>query len=248
VQRVDLLLDNLGHGGDLTPAKVVSAMNKAATQDVREITVEPALSKLLHGGRAPSKRDAELLTLLDQWHRQGASVLGNANGQVIAPGAAIMDTAWPLLADSWASPVLGRKLTAELASFDPQFDGPLSGQQVNGQEKSWIAYLNKDLRTILGERVRGKYAVRYCGGGSLKRCRKLMWQAIDQAGRQLAARQGPNPSDWHSSATAERISFVPGVLTIPGTSQLYAMRYTNRPSGIQQVLSFYGHAPQDTGR
>jgi hypothetical protein len=26
------------------------------------------------------------------------------------------------------------------------------------------------------------------------------------------------------------------------------MRYANRPSGIQQVLSFFGHAPQDKGR
>ena len=28
----------------------------------------------------------------------------------------------------------------------------------------------------------------------------------------------------------------------------YKLAYTNRPSGIQQVLSFYGHAPQDRGR
>jgi hypothetical protein len=26
------------------------------------------------------------------------------------------------------------------------------------------------------------------------------------------------------------------------------MRYTNRPTGIQQVLSFSGHSPADTGR
>jgi hypothetical protein len=60
--------------------------------------------------------------------------------------------------------------------------------------------------------------------------------------------QGPNPAGRHSSATAERISFVPGLLTAPGTSAPFTMRYTDRPSGIQQVLSFYGHAPQDTGR
>ncbi len=34
-----------------------------------------------------------------------------------------------------------------------------------------------------------------------------------------------------------------------GTGVLpFTMRYTNRPSGIQQVLSFGGHAPADTGR
>ena len=248
-QRVDLLLANLGHGSDLTATRVVSAMNEAATQDVREVTVEPVLSKLLHGGRAPRARDAQMLALLDQWRRQGSSVLDRTgNGQVTAPGAAIMDTAWPLLTRAWASSVLGAKLTSELASFDSPFDGPLSGQSENGQEKSWIAYLNKDLRTIVGDPVRGKYAVRYCGAGNIRLCRRLMWGALDQAGRELAARQGPNPSDWHSSATAERISFVPGLLTSPGTSTPFTIAYTNRASGIQQILSFSGHARADTGR
>jgi hypothetical protein len=74
-----------------------------------------------------------------------------------------------------------------------------------------------------------------------------MWDALDQAG-ELAARQGPNPADWHSSATAERISFVAGLLTNPGTSTPFTIAYTNRPSGIQQILSFSGHARADTGR
>jgi hypothetical protein len=65
-----------------------------------------------------------------------------------------------------------------------------------------------------------------------------MWSAIDRTGQELAAQQGPNPSAWHSSATAEQIAFVPGLLP-------YKMAYTNRPSGIQQIMSFFGHAPGD---
>jgi hypothetical protein len=98
--------------------------------------------------------------------------------------------------------------------------------------------MDKDLRTILGQRVTGPFAVRYCGGGNIAKCRRLLWRAIDQAGNQLSRQQGSNPANWHSSATAERIKFVPGLLT-------YTMRYTNRPTGIQQVLSFFGHAPGD---
>jgi hypothetical protein len=101
--------------------------------------------------------------------------------------------------------------------------------------------MNKDLRSILGMPVRGRFSVRYCGGGNLKRCRRLLWSAIDRAGRELEAAQGPDPSRWRSSATAERISFTPGVLP-------FKMRYANRPSGIQQIVSFFGHAPADTGR
>ena len=240
LQRVDLLLHNLGTGSHLTPASLVSAMNAAATQDVREMTLEPVLSKLLHGGRAPSARDAKMLALLDAWHQHGGSRLDRTDpggvGKITDPGAAIMDTAWPLLANAWASSVLGRTLSAQLASFDSQYDLPPAGQYTG-----WHIYMYKDLRTLLGMPVRGKFAVRYCGAGDLTRCRTLLWQAIDRAGRQLVAAQGSNPSAWRSDATRERIKFVPGLLP-------FTMRYTNRPSGIQQVLSFTGHAPADTGR
>jgi acyl-homoserine lactone acylase PvdQ len=234
IQRVDLLLGNLGHGGNLTPARVTSAMNAAATQDVREITLEPLLSKMLRGGRAPNARDAQMLSLLDAWHRQGGSRLDRTgDGEITAPGAAIIDTAWPLIAKAWASAVLGPVLTQQFANLVSIYDQPPGGQYTG-----WHIYMQKDLRTMLGMPVRGKFAIRYCGGGSLKRCRSMLWNAIDRAGAKLAGTQGPNPADWHSSAKAEQIEFVPGILS-------YTMRYTNRPTGIQQVLSFGGHVPGD---
>ena len=234
VQRVDLLIDALGHGRRITPARMVSAMNEAATQDVREITLEPWLSRLLRGGHAPNARDAKMLALLDAWRRHGGSRLDRTgNGQITDPGAAIMDTAWPLLARAWARPVLGSALEDQLASFVNIYDQPPSGQYTG-----WHVWMQKDLRTILGERVRGRFAIRYCGAGRIARCRRMLWGAIDAAGNELAAKQGSNPAGWRSSATAEEIQFVPGLLT-------YRMRYTNRPTGIQQVLSFFGHAPGD---
>ncbi len=250
VQRVDLLIRNLGRGGDLTPAQMVSAMNEAATQDVREVTDEPVLSKLLHGGRAPNARDAQMLALLDRWRRQGSSLLDRTgNGQITAPGAAIMAAAWPLMTSAWASTVLGGRLAAELNSFNPSWQAP-----PNGQEKTWVEYLNKDLRTILGEHVRGRYAVRYCGGGKLKRCRRLMWGAINRAGNELQSQQGPNPADWHASATAQEIKFVPGLLPVhdvlhqpserdPADRQLLRARATgHRALGPGARAGRYGRA------
>jgi len=173
-------------------------------------------------------------SLLDAWHAHGGSRLDRTgSGRITDPGAAIMDTAWPLLANAWASAVLDPALRLDLASFVSIYNQPPGGQYAG-----WHIWMEKDLRTILGEKVRGKFAVRYCGGGNLAHCRALLWSALDQAGNQLAAQQGANPADWHSSATAEQITFVPGLLT-------YKMAYTNRPSGIQQVLSFGGHAPGD---
>ena len=46
------------------------------------------------------------------------------DGQITDPGAAIMDTAWPLLAQAWSSSVLGPKLSAQLASFVPVYEFP----------------------------------------------------------------------------------------------------------------------------
>ncbi len=237
MQRVDLLIRNLGTGRNLQPANLVAAMNEAATQDVREVTLEPTLSKVLHGGSAPNARDAEMLSLLDAWYRDGSSRLDRTDadgiGEITDPGAAIMDTAWPLLAQAWAKTVLGTALTNEFATLVSIYDAPPGGQYTG-----WHIYMEKDLRTILGEPVKGRYAVRYCGGGSLSLCRKLLWGAIDRAGDELQASQGPNPSAWRASATAERITFVPGLLP-------YTMRYANRPSGIQQIVSFSGHAAGD---
>jgi hypothetical protein len=239
VHRVQLLMRNLGNGGGVTPARVVSAMNEAATQDVAEMTVEPVLSKLLHGGRAPNARDAKMLALLDQWYRQGGSRLDRTgNGQITAPGAAILDAALPPLAMAWGRTVLGPQLEGDLARLVQIYQFPNNGEGTGGQETSWMSWIDKDLRTILGERVRGRFAIRYCGGGSLRRCRQLLWRALDRAGNQLSASQGANPANWHQSATAEQIIFVPGILP-------YKMAYTNRPTGIQQVLSFGGHAPGD---
>lgn len=234
IQRVDLLINNLGTGKHLTPAKVVSAMNAAATQDVREMTIEPVLAKVLAHAKAPNKRDARMLMLLNSWHRQGGSRLDRTgDGMITAPGAAIMDTAWPLLARAWASKVLGGALSTQLNSFINYYDQPPGGQYTG-----WHVWMYKDLRTILGENVKGKFALRYCGGGNLKVCAKQLWGAINKAGNELTKKQGSNPANWSSSATAEEISFVPGLLP-------YKMRYTNRPTGIQQVLSFSGHAPGD---
>jgi hypothetical protein len=95
-----------------------------------------------------------------------------------------------------------------------------------------LGQVEKDLRTVLGRKVRGELHLRYCGRGNLARCRADLWRAIDRAGAAVARRQGDDPAAWR--APARRLTFAPGVLQT-------TIRYTNRPSGIQQALSFSGH-------
>jgi acyl-homoserine lactone acylase PvdQ len=232
VGRVDLLnknLDRLESNGKWTLATVTSAMNAAATQDVRAIDTVPLLARLLDGSQPPNARDGQMLSLLKAWNAHGGSRLDrNGDGKIDDPGAAIMDSAWPSIANALLSPVLG-PLVNELNTLVPRFEQPPEGQY-----SGWYQYFDKDIRALLGDKVTDPFANHYCGAGSKAACQQAIWAALDAAGTTLAAKQGSNPTAWRSSATAERITFIPGILQT-------TMRYTNRPTGIQQVISFDGH-------
>ena len=227
--RVDLLNRNLHKRSKNSLTSVVAAMNAAATQDLRAIDVVPALNTALRGTTAPSARASQMLTLLRKWRDNGGSRLDrDDDGRIDDPGAAIMDAAWPLIADAVMSPILGPQLP-ELASLEPRFDQP-PGEQARG----WHSYVLKDLRDQFGPKSAAPFRVRYCGAGNAAACQVSLWAAIDAAGNALAAAQGNDPTAWRADATKERISFIPGLLKT-------TLRYTNRPTGIQQVISFKGH-------
>jgi hypothetical protein len=231
--RVDLLDRNLARlqqGGKWSLASVASAMNAAATQDVRAIDTVPLLVQLLQGTQPPNAQAGQMLSLLEAWRQHGGSRLDrDLDGKIDDPGAAVMDGAWPKIADAFMAPKLGPQLE-ELNTLFSRFSLPPGGQY-----DGWYQYFDRDIRGLLGQPVAQPFANRYCGNGSLAACRTAVWNAIAAAGADLTGSQGTsNPALWRSDATRERISFTPGLL--PTT-----LRYTNRPSGIQQVISFDRH-------
>jgi acyl-homoserine lactone acylase PvdQ len=232
-ERVDLLNKNLkrlqSNSGKWSLATVTSAMNAAATQDVRAIDTVPLLAKLLKGSTAPSDRDAEMLQLMIDWKNDGGSRLDlNNDGDIDAPGAAVMDGSWTNIANAFMKPRLGSQLD-ELNSLFSRFDLPPGGQY-----SGWYQYFDRDINSLLGNRVPSPFRNAYCGKGKLKKCQSDIWKAIDASGDEIAAEQGTDdPAAWRSDAVREQIHFSP----LP----LKTMRYTNRPSGIQQVISFDGH-------
>jgi acyl-homoserine lactone acylase PvdQ len=227
VQRVDLLTAAVAARRKHTPASLVAAMNEAATQDLRAVRVLPAIDRVLRTGPAPNARDAQMLSLLDAWREKGASRLDrDLDGKIDDPGAAIMDAAWPKLADAVLRPVLG-PLVDRLAQLMPPDDAPNPGG--SSYLSGWYGYVDRDLRSFFG----GKgFAIRFCGAGDLARCRADLWAALNAAGNELQAAQGPDPSAWRADATAERIRFS-GFLSA-------TMRWANRPT-FQQVVSFAAH-------
>jgi hypothetical protein len=209
-------------------------MNKAATQDLRVVRVWPVIREVLRTGPAPSARAEAAAASLDSWRGAGSSRLDRElDGKVDDPGAAVMDAAWPRIADAVMTPVLG-PLVDDLARLHSRSDdaGPGGSSYLSG----WYGYVDKDLRTLLGREVRGQYSRRYCGRGVLVTCREALWAALDAAAAELEAKQGPAPSSWRADATAERIRFTSGVLQD-------TMRWSNRPT-FQQLMSFSGHRPR----
>jgi acyl-homoserine lactone acylase PvdQ len=212
-------------------ASVVSVMNAAATQDLRSFGLTPTLAALLRGSPAPSPRAQRMLELLEAWNAAGSSRLDRDGDGAIDAGAApaIWDELYPRLVDATLGGVLGPQL-AEFKTLVGTDNSPRTGF-TNGA----INHVDKELRTLTGTRFKQPFRTRFCGEADA--CRAKLWQALDQAGAALAERQGnAAPEAWRADANAERISFAPGLLPLK-------IRYTNRPSGIQQVVSFSGHRP-----
>jgi acyl-homoserine lactone acylase PvdQ len=231
VHRAELLENAVARRSTHSLGSLVAAMNRAATQDIRDAELLPSIKAVLQTGPAPSPREQQMLTLLDQWRTDGSSRLDrDLDGKIDSPGAAIMDAAWPKIADAVMSPVLGPQL-GDLASLISRDNRP--NNQGSSYGSGWYGYVDKDLRSVLGQSVSGAFKTRFCGGGNRTTCRNALWQALKDAGDQLAAAQGTNdPAQWRSDATGERIRFLPN---FPIT-----MRWTNRPT-FQQAISYSGH-------
>jgi hypothetical protein len=80
--------------------------------------------------------------------------------------------------------------------------------------------------------VKGKYSTTYCAKGSVKTCSTELWAALDGAAKSIGAVQGSDPAAWRKSTASELIQYTP----LP----LFQMQWTNRPSGIHQVMQFGG--------
>jgi acyl-homoserine lactone acylase PvdQ len=226
VQRVLMLRAGVAAKKVHTPASVVSAMNAAATEDLRS-TLVPLLAEAMSHGSAPSARDTQMLQLLQSW--DGSRLDADLDGKIDAAGAAIMDAWWPKLAVAVLQTQLG-PLTDQLKQFAPISDDANHAGSSYGA--GWYSYVDKILRTLLGKPVRSPYAALTCAKGDLPSCAAALWSSLDDAGNTLAAAQGPDPAAWRSDATKERISFS-GFISD-------TMRWANRPT-FQQVISFGSH-------
>ena len=137
--------------------------------------------------------------------KAAAGSTATLDGKIDDPGAAIMDAAWQRLANAWAEPVLG-PLTADLADDrTATFDAPPGGQY-----GGWHVYMDKDLRSLLGEPVKGTFRRRFCGAGDLDACRNIaVGGARPRRPTSSRRRRAPIPTAWRADATANGSSSSP---------------------------------------
>jgi acyl-homoserine lactone acylase PvdQ len=224
IQRVDMLKGELARYPKATLANVLAAANAGATEDVRITQLWPTLKAMLARGKSPTAGATAAALALQQWYDAGGSrVDANRDGNIDAAGAVVLDTAWRAITDAGLCDRLGSALCKQLEGRISRFEAPPGGQYAG-----WHQYMGKDLRTELGQKVRGKYGLRYCGAGSVSRCARELWAALDGAAKSLTAQQGSDLSKWTKKAAV--ITFSPLPLT--------TMQYTNKPSGIHQVMAF----------
>jgi hypothetical protein len=156
-----------------------------------------------------------VVDILDDWVSRDAPRLDkNADTFYDEPGPAIMDALWRPIANAVMTPVIGALI--------PDLDNIRNLDGLEGE-----SYVDKDLRTLLGDPVQGPFNLSYCGLGSLSACSDSLWQVIDTVANDLASQQGQSdPSLWKE--TASLTGFVPGLISDKFPT-------TNR-STFQQVL------------
>jgi acyl-homoserine lactone acylase PvdQ len=229
LQRNDMLVNEVARTQVHTLGSVVAAMNAGAVQDPRGYLLWPTLKKILDRADSPSPLAAAVVAQLDAWNARRAPRLDqDRDGNLDDAGVPIMDGIWRAVADAGLCDALTKALCSQLANtLHGRFSAP-----PDGQRSGWHHYMSKDLRTLLGENVQGKFSQRYCAK-TAEACATKLWEAINTAATALAEKLGPDPATWRSSRESQKITFSP----LP----LIDMDYTNRPSGIQQVISFNGH-------
>jgi acyl-homoserine lactone acylase PvdQ len=183
---------DLAGGKKMEPAQLVSAMDEAATQDIRSVQLWPTLKQALGSPSDPQLQSA--IAKLDAWYADGGHRRDLTNPSISSPGTyqhneaiTLMDAWWPKLLEAEFQPALGSAAFAELRGM-LAFGSPEPGTQPSAPDfaDGWYGYVSKDLRALLaangiGSPPRGPYSQTYCGGGSLETCSQALQASLLQA-------------------------------------------------------------------
>jgi acyl-homoserine lactone acylase PvdQ len=249
VHRGDLLDDRvraLVADGGVTRASLVRAMADAGLADLRAEQVLPKLLKAVNSAPVTDPVAAAAVGRLQAWLAAGAKRTETQAGSrtyAHADAIRVLDAWWPLLVKAQFEPGLGSELygafTANLPVDEPPSagHGPTGGHAGSAFQYGWWSYVDKDIRAVLGEEVRGPLAREYCGGGDLGACRDILLSTLKEAAGRTAAQVYPGDElcsagdQWCADAIDHRAL---------GGIKHGKTGWQNRPT-YQQVVEFTSH-------
>jgi acyl-homoserine lactone acylase PvdQ len=144
-----------------TLPELTEAMAGAATVDLRGDAVLPWALRVL-GDRAPDITEKLAAWRRDGAHRTDADKDGTYEH---AEAVRIMDAWWPLLVSAVFEPALGTELYDAIAKINELDNHPNNhGDHVGSAwQYGWYGFVHKDLRRVLGRKVRGWPRRALCG-------------------------------------------------------------------------------------
>lgn len=249
VHRGNLLDDRvkkLVAAGGVTRASLTRAMAEAGLTDLRAEDVVPDLLKVIDSAPVSDPAAAAASAELHAWLAAGARRTETSPGSKTyadADAIRILDAWWPLLVKAEFEPGLGSDLFTAFTRNLPVDEAPSAGHGPTGAhagssfQYGWWSYVDKDIRTVLGEPVRGPLAEKYCGSGSLGACRDLLLSTLKEAAGKTAAQVYPGDDQcsagdqWCADAIVQR--------TLGGIKH-GKIGWQNRPT-YQQVVEFTSH-------
>ena len=261
VFRSQLLVDQLkaqlaAHGGVVTRAQVVQAMETAASQDLDGVSVLPLLQQYLAGRAEPAGVQA-MLTQLQTWLAAGAHRRKAAQGDTQyahAAAVAIMDELIPNLIRALYDPILagGGTTSNSYRALPMSFVDYPSQHLGSSYDGGYEGYLVATLQQLLGQSPADGFGTeitsRECGGGPAT-CGASIDAALLQTYNALVTANGSSDvASWTaSSASAAAGEAMPVYDAIQfralGLVGQPALDWQNRPT-FQQVVEFPRHRPR----
>ncbi|MFE0475512.1 penicillin acylase family protein [Streptomyces sp. NPDC058947] len=249
VHRGNLLDDRvreLVRQGGVTRASLVKAMADAGLADLRAEDVLPRLLKVVTGAPVTDPAAAAAVSKLQAWVAAGGKRTETSAGSrryADADAIRILDAWWPLLVRAEFEPGLGSELYRAMTANLPVDESPSAAHGPTGAhagssfQYGWWSYVDKDLRAVLGEPVKGPLARAYCGDGSLGACRDTLVRTLKEAAGTTMAQVYPGDDvcaagdQWCADSINHR--------TLGGIKH-GPISWQNRPT-YQQVVEFTSH-------
>jgi hypothetical protein len=229
---------------------LIDAMESAGTVDLRATKVLPYALRMLGRPRNPRVRHA--IAVLRVWVRSGGHRLDrNHDGTYDhSEAVSILDRWWAKWIRAEFMPAMGTRLYRRAQSLEPLDDDPnLDGaHHGSAYQMGWYGYAQKDLRRLLGRRVRGPLSRVYCGGSKSRQGTRRKCQSRLRASLKRALKQDPGvfykdktcedyempSSQWCYDAVRQRAV---GAINQP------LIHWINRPT-FQQVVEGPKRAPR----